>query len=176
MEEQLTFGLKLRGFSDDEIKDWLDSTLERFRIKSYVKMSPYMLSHGQKRLLSVATMLTLGQDILILDEPTFGQDLKSSSELLTFLNSLNQEGKTIIMITHDMSLVARHARNVMVMADGKAIFFGSTHKLFKNEEILQQARLTPPPLFELSGCLSKYNKNWKGLSTPEEFIYALKTK
>ncbi|NLJ38155.1 MAG: Cobalamin import ATP-binding protein BtuD [Methanobacterium sp. PtaU1.Bin242] len=176
VEEQLTFGLKLRGFSDDEIKDWLDSTLERFRIKSYVKMSPYMLSHGQKRLLSVATMLTLGQDILILDEPTFGQDLKSSSELLTFLNSLNQEGKTIIMITHDMSLVARHARNVMVMADGKAIFFGSTHKLFKNEEILQRARLTPPPLFELSGCLSKYNKNWKGLSTPEEFIYALKTK
>ena len=133
-----------------------------------------MLSHGQKRLLSVATMLTLGQDILILDEPTFGQDLKSSTELLTLLNSLNQEGKTIIIITHDMTLVAKHARNVMVMADGKAIFSGSAHELFKNETILQNARLTPPPLLKLSSCLSKYNKNWRGLSTPEEFVNALK--
>lgn len=174
VEEQLTFGLELNGFSDDEIKSWLDSTLERFRIKPYAKMSPYMLSHGQKRLLSVATMLTLGQDILILDEPTFGQDLKSSTELLTLLNSLNQEGKTIIIITHDMTLVAKHARNVMVMADGKAIFSGSAHELFKNETILQNARLTPPPLLKLSSCLSKYNKNWRGLSTPEEFVNALK--
>lgn len=176
VEEQLSFGLKLNGCSDKEIKKWLDSTLERFRILPYAKMSPYMLSHGQKRLLSVATMLTLGQDILILDEPTFGQDLKSSRELLSFLKSLNQEGKTIIIITHDMSLVAEFAHNVVVMADGKAIFSGPTQKLFKNDKILEKARLTPPPLLKLSCYLSQFNENWKGLSTPDEFINALITK
>ncbi len=175
VEEQLTFGLELNGLSPGEIESWLDSTLERFRIKPYAKMSPYMLSHGQKRLLSVATMLTLGQDILILDEPTFGQDLKSSRELLALLDSLNQEGKTIIIITHDMTLVAKHAKNVVVMNAGKAIYSGSAHELFKNEEILEKARLTPPPLLKLSSCLSKYDENWKGLSTPEEFVNALKS-
>ena len=99
IEEQLSFGLKLRGFSDNQIDDWLNKTLKQFDIENYRNKSPYMLSHGQKRLLSVATMLTLGQDILILDEPTFGQDFKSSTNLLNFLKSLNEEDKTIIMIT-----------------------------------------------------------------------------
>lgn len=174
VEEQLTFGLEMRGFSPDKIEEWMNSTLEQFRIKPYAKMSPYILSHGQKRLLSVATMLTLGQDILILDEPTFGQDLKSSSELLSLLKSLNQEGKTIIIITHDMSIVAEYARNVMVMAEGKVIFTGPTHKLFKNDEILSKAHLTLPPLLRLSKNLSQYNENWKGMVTPEEYINALK--
>ncbi len=174
VKEQLTFGLELRGFSPDKIGKWINSTLERFRIKPYAKMSPYTLSHGQKRLLSVATVLTLGQDILILDEPTFGQDLKSSSELLSLLKSLNQEGKTIIIITHDMNIVAEYTRNVMVMAEGEAIFTGPTHKLFKNDEILSKAHLTPPPLLRLSKNLSQYNEDWKGMVTPEEYVNALK--
>ncbi|MBP1946230.1 ABC transporter ATP-binding protein [Methanobacterium petrolearium] len=174
VEEQLTFGLQSRGFPSEKIVNWLDSTLEKFKIKQYAKSSPYMLSHGQKRLLSVATMLTLGQDILILDEPTFGQDLKSSNELLTFLKTLNELGKTIIIITHDMNIVAKHAQNVLVMAEGEAIFNGSTHKLFKNNSILKKARLTIPPLLQLSVNLSQYYEGWNGMATVEEYVNALK--
>ena len=129
----LSFGLKLRGFSDNQIDDWLNKTLKQFDIENYRNKSPYMLSHGQKRLLSVATMLTLGQDILILDEPTFGQDFKSSTNLLNFLKSLNEEGKTIIMITHDMSLVEKYANKVVVMNKGKIIFEGITKDFFKQK-------------------------------------------
>ncbi len=171
IEEQLSFGLKLRGFSDNQIDDWLNKTLKQFDIENYRNKSPYMLSHGQKRLLSVATMLTLGQDILILDEPTFGQDFKSSTNLLNFLKSLNEEGKTIIMITHDMSLVEKYANKVVVMNKGKIIFEGITKDFFKHDEILKEAALTLPPLLKLSKSLAEYDENLRGISSPEEFSY-----
>lgn len=169
VEEQLSFGLKLRGFSQDQIDNWLNKTLKQFDMENYRNKSPFMLSHGQKRLLSVATMLTLGQDILILDEPTFGQDFKSSTKLLSFLKSLNDKGKTIIVITHDMSLVEKYAEKVVVMNKGKIIFKGTTKDLFKRDEILERASLTLPPLLKLSKRLSHYDENLRGMSSSEEF-------
>lgn len=174
VEEQLSFGLKLRGLSQDKIDKWLDNTLKQFNIENYKDKSPYMLSHGQKRLLSVATMLTLGQDILILDEPTFGQDFKSSGKLLGFLKSLNDNGKTIIIITHDMTLVDKYAKNVVVMNKGDVLFKGKTKDLFKREKLLDQASLTLPPLLKLSKSLATYDENWKGLSSLEDFVNYLK--
>lgn len=170
VEEQLSFGLKLRGFSQDQIEDWLCKTLKQFDIENYRNKSPYMLSHGQKRLLSVATMLTLGQDILILDEPTFGQDFKSSAKLLSYLKSLNEKGKTIIVITHDMSLVEKYVEKVIVMDEGKIIFKGLTKNLFKNDEILEKASLTLPPLLKLSKSLAQYDESLRGISSVEEFV------
>lgn len=173
VKDQLIFGLELNGFDSDLIEDKLDLMLKRFKLEPYSDLSPYMLSHGQKRLLSVATMLTFGQEILILDEPTFGQDMKSANELLDLLKALNREGKTIIIITHDMTFASENADKVVVMSEGKLLFCGITSCLFENEQILKDARLTIPPLLKLSNCLCKYDENWAKITKLEDFLKAL---
>ena len=115
--------------------------------------NPFRLSHGEKRRLSVATMLMLGQELLVLDEPTIGQDRRNARLLLSICEDLHQAGKTIVMITHDMQLVAEHARTAVVLVDGTVAFVGAPVELFADDALLTRAHLQPPPILELSRSL-----------------------
>lgn len=131
----------------------IDDLLERFGLRDHADFNPFALSQGQKRRLSIATMVAMGQPILILDEPTFGQDYQSAQEVMSVLHALQQAGTTILCITHDMQLVADYAHEVAVMAQGRIIFQGTPRALFQRPEILSQAGLDLPPLAALSSRL-----------------------
>jgi energy-coupling factor transport system ATP-binding protein len=148
--DEVRFGLRVMGLSADEIEQRTHTMLTRFKLSRYAQANPFTLSHGEKRRLSVATMLAMGQRILILDEPTFGQDQRNAAELLAVLDELHDEGRTIIVITHDMALVAQHAHTVAVMSEGRLLFHGAVREAFAQPHLLREARLTLPPIAQLA--------------------------
>ncbi len=147
--DELAYSLRGR-FDDAQITQRVQSLLSTFGLEGYEDENPFALSQGQKRRLSVATMVALEQPILILDEPTFGQDQQSTTALMATLQKLHDAGVTIVFITHDMQLVAEYADEVAVMDNGKVIFQGTPRDLFGKPEILQQASLALPPLADLA--------------------------
>ncbi len=171
--DEVGFGLRVMGLAEDEINGRVTAFLTQFGLLKLARANPFTLSHGEKRRLSVATMLAAGQKTLILDEPTFGQDQRNAGALMQLLNDLHAAGRTVIIITHDMTLVAEYARHVAVMAAGKLLFHGATAAVFAQPELLAQARLTLPPLAELSGRLALHNAKWDGLHTVEQFLGAV---
>ncbi|RHW40396.1 ABC transporter ATP-binding protein [Neobacillus notoginsengisoli] len=116
--------------------------------------NPFMLSGGEKRRLSVVASLILGQDIVILDEPTTGQDYASATKLLELCHELHKQGKTVIMITHDIRLVCRWATKALVLNQGNLIYDGDVQNLFLQEDILKKASLIEPPISQLAKLLS----------------------
>ena len=112
MESELAYSLRVRRRPPEEVAGIVEQLLDSFGLAPLRRMNPFRLSQGQKRRLSVATMLAVGQDILILDEPTFGQDRHTAHALMEQLCALHRAGITIIVITHDMQLVADYADQV----------------------------------------------------------------
>ncbi len=149
VSDELAYSLRGR-WDAPEIARRVSSLLHTFGLEGYADANPFSLSQGQKRRLSVATMVALDQPILILDEPTFGQDQQSTTALMANLRQLNEAGTTIVFITHDMQLVAEYASEVAVMQDGAIIFQGALHDLFARPDIMERASLVLPPLAELS--------------------------
>jgi len=130
---------------DKNIKnEEVNKLLKAFHLKNYEMNNPFSLSGGQKRRLSVATMLVGERKILILDEPTFGQDEKNTIMLMKKLTELNKQGITIFMITHDLDLVDRYTNRVAVMFDGKILYSGDTQKLWNEDEIIIKSGLDLP--------------------------------
>lgn len=146
VSDELAFGLRLRGLDDAQAARRVEAALQRFGLTDDRDRSPFTLSHGQKRRLSVATMLVAGQRTLILDEPTFGQDAAHAEALLELLGARNAEGTTIVLVTHDMRLVSEHARHVAVLGDGQLHFHGTPAELFAQPRLLATAALDLPPL------------------------------
>lgn len=167
--DEVAYGLRVAGMGEDEVEARSAHLLETFGLTRYAKANPFTLSHGEKRRLSVAAMLAMGQEILILDEPTFGQDERNAAALMGMLRELNAQGKTIVMITHDMRLVAEYARHVAVMMAGRVEFFGEPHQLFRQPELLAQAHLNLPPLARLAALLSTRNPQVSGWATLDDF-------
>jgi len=125
----------------DDVPVEVHAALAEFGLDGTEQQSPYGLSQGQKRRLSVASMLRSEHDIYILDEPTFGQDARTQETIMERLERLQQVGKTVIMSTHDMDLVRSYATHVVVLAEGRLSFFGETEALFKQPQILGRAHL-----------------------------------
>lgn len=151
--DELAYGLRLRARSESDVQEQVRATLADFGLLALERANPFRLSHGEKRRLSVATMLVLGQDIVVLDEPTIGQDRRNAAMLMSICQRLHRSGKTIVMITHDMRLLAEYARSVVVMVDGRVAFTGSPASLFEDAPLLAHAHLGVPPMLELSRLL-----------------------
>jgi energy-coupling factor transport system ATP-binding protein len=139
--EELAYSLRARQTAQSEVRGQVEDMLERFGLREHARRNPFTLSQGEKRRLSVATMLALDQRLLILDEPTFGQDRRASLALMDSLAALNRSGVTILIITHDMRLVRRHARRALALVGGRLVFSGSPPDLFDRPDLLAAARL-----------------------------------
>jgi energy-coupling factor transporter ATP-binding protein EcfA2 len=168
--DEIAYGQRILGTTEDKVNVETKTLLEMFNLARYAKANPFTLSLGEKRRLSVAAMLAMGQEVLILDEPTFGQDERNAVALLNLLEDLNGLGKTIVVVTHDMRVVAEHARQVAVMAAGALLFHGSPRELFKRPELLAQARLNPPPLARLAALLSQRSPQFSNCISMEDFM------
>ncbi|MDP8923468.1 MAG: energy-coupling factor transporter ATPase [Chloroflexota bacterium] len=148
--DDVAYGPRRLGMPEAAAQARARSLLADFGLSHLEAAHPFTLSHGEQRRLSVASMLVLGQSILLLDEPTFGQDKRNATMLLDQLEALAARGRTLVVVSHDMRMVAERARRVLVLADGALIFDGPPAGLFADAALLQRARLTPPPLWDLS--------------------------
>jgi len=120
--------------------------LERFGLTALAEANPYSLSHGEKRRLSVATALVSDPELLVLDEPTFGQDRRNTRVLGALVDQRVEDGAAVVLITHDLSFVARHATRVIALNDGRVAFQGTPRELFERPEVMRACRLLLPPL------------------------------
>lgn len=144
--DELAHGLRLAGTDEPEVQRSVSERLERFGLTEHAEISPFLLSGGQQRRLSVASVLGRRRDLICLDEPTFGQDHHSCDALMALLRSIADEGTAIVLTTHDMGLVAEHADNVLVLSDGEVLAQGDPEEVLGDTDLLERAGLTPPPL------------------------------
>lgn len=144
--EDIMFGPKNFGKSKEEAKQLAIQAAHRIGINDEIlERSPFTLSGGQMRRVAIAGAMAINPDILILDEPTVGLDPKGKDELMNLLVHMhNETHKTIIMISHDMDIVASYAKRILVMDQGKLIYDGDKKRLFADEEFLRQHNLDLP--------------------------------
>lgn len=144
--DEIAHGLRRQHLDEAEIKRRTLDLLDRFGLRERAHVHPFLLSGGQKRRLSVGTALVAGAPVLALDEPTFGQDRARADELLGLLRDLNRDGTTIIVVTHDMQLVAEYADRVAVMESGRVTATGTPGEVFADADLIARAGLRVPPL------------------------------
>ncbi|WP_309102992.1 energy-coupling factor transporter ATPase [Microbacterium sp.] len=147
--DELAHGLRLRHVPDDEVLERVDAMLRRFGLEAKSGIHPFLLSGGEKRRLSVGTALIAEPRVLALDEPTFGQDRARASELLDLLESLRDAGTTIVLVTHDLQLVADHTTHTVVLTDGRVHAAGPTAELFRDDASFTGAGLRLPALHRM---------------------------
>ena len=131
VEKDVAFGVKNFGAKAEEALKKAHEALNQVGLdESYYKRQPFELSGGERRKVAIAGILAIDPDILIFDEPTVGFDPRSAKDLLNLIVSFHKQGKTIIVITHDMDLVRRYAQRVLLLEKGKLTFDGSPSELF----------------------------------------------
>lgn len=142
--DEVMFGLRLQHFSQDECQSRTVSALEKVDLLAMRERHPRALSRGQRQRLATASVLAMETPLLVLDEPTTGQDYRSRHQIMGVISRLHEEGKTIIIVTHDMSLVAEYASRAVVMSRGRVLFDDSPMAAFADRELLRHAHLTAP--------------------------------
>lgn len=144
--DELAHGLRLRRVPEDEITARVEEMLARFGLERKADAHPFLLSGGEKRRLSVGTALITRPRVLALDEPTFGQDRARATELLHLLSDLRDEGTTILLVTHDLQLVADYTTHTVILRDGRVHTVGRTADLLRAESPFLEAGLRLPAL------------------------------
>ncbi|WP_053362511.1 ABC transporter ATP-binding protein [Bacillus sp. FJAT-27251] len=142
--DEIAFGMKLNRTNQDQIEHNVHQLLQRFHLLSHIWSNPFALSGGQKRRLSVATMLEDTPSVLLFDEPTFGQDAQTTKELMQMIQTLQKQGTAIVFVTHDMDLVDRYCEKVHVVNGGEVSFSGKPDELWERPDILHEAKLRLP--------------------------------
>ena len=148
--DEVAFGLKKRGLSDSEIKERVEETLRICGLYGYRNWPISALSFGQKKRVTIASILVLNPDMIILDEPTAGQDFKHYTEIMEFLVDLNKKGVTILMVTHDMHLMLEYTNKVIVLSEGEKIADNIPAYILTNKEIIEKANLKETSLHQLA--------------------------
>ena len=148
--DEVAFGLKIRGLSDSQIKERVEETLRICGLYGYRNWPISALSFGQKKRVTIASILVLNPDMIILDEPTAGQDFKHYTEIMEFLVDLNKKGVTILMVTHDMHLMLEYTNKVIVLSEGEKIADNIPAYILTNKEIIEKANLKETSLHQLA--------------------------
>ena len=149
VREELSFGPKNLGVRKEEIDKRVEETAKKCRIDHLLEYSPFASSHGEKRRIGIGSILTMKPKILILDEPTAGQDYASYTSFMNFVQSLS-EIKTMILITHETDLAIEYTDRTIVLSNGKIIADGPTRKILLDEEILRRGKIRETSLIKIS--------------------------
>lgn len=162
--DEVALGLRLRNYSKGEIKEKVYHALKICGLYPYRNWPISALSFGQKKRVTIAAILVLEPDLLILDEPTAGQDWKTYTEIMSFLKQLNEQGKTIMIITHDMYLMMEYTNRSLAFTDGELIADTLPIKLLTEKGLIKKAALKRTSLYDLA---KKYQ-----LKDPDAFVRA----
>lgn len=160
--DEVAFGLRNRNYREEEIKERVLNTLKICGLYKYRNWPISALSFGQKKRVTIASILAMGSEVIILDEPTAGQDFAHYTEIMEFLKELNAKGVTIIMITHDMHLMLEYTDRAIVLSNGRKIKDDLTAQILTDEEVIKEANLRETSLYTLAlKC---------GFKEPREFV------
>ena len=152
--DEVALGLRLRGIEETEVEERVHEVLKTCGLYSFRKWPISALSFGQKKRVTIASILVLKPEIIILDEPTAGQDYKTYTDIMNFLDSLQKQGHTIVMITHDMQLMLEYSDRCLVVVEGKIIADDNPVTILNQKGLLESANLKQTSLYTLGQKLS----------------------
>jgi energy-coupling factor transporter ATP-binding protein EcfA2 len=175
VEDELAFGPRNLGFPANEVQKRVNEGLDLADLSQQRDSYTFSLGWGERQKLAVAAILTMRPQIIIVDEPTTGLDWEGSVRIMELLKRLNQNGLTVIIITHDMEIVTSYTRRVIVFANGRIITDGSVAEVMYNTEALSIADLRPPQFIRIAIALH-LNGFKQSVTTIQEFqseLYSL---
>ncbi|WP_201710503.1 ABC transporter ATP-binding protein [Streptococcus salivarius] len=152
--DEVALGLRLRGIEEAEVEECVHEVLKTCGLYSFRNWPISALSFGQKKRVTIASILVLKPEIIILDEPTAGQDYKTYTDIMNFLDSLQKQGHTIVMITHDMQLMLEYSDRCLVVVEGKIIADDNPVTILNQKDLLESANLKQTSLYTLGQKLS----------------------
>ena len=160
--DEVALGLARLGLSPEETRRRVEDTLRVCGLYPFRNWPISALSFGQKKRVTIASVLVMGPELIILDEPTAGQDFRHYTEIMEFLRGLNAQGVTVAMITHDMHLMLEYTPRALVFSDGRLIADRSAASVLCDPELVERAALKETSLFTLAGRA--------GIAPPEKFV------
>lgn len=157
---EVAFALKNFGYSEQEIRSRVQQVLRFLDLEKYRNASPFSLSGGERKRVALASTLCFDPEIIVLDEPTIGQDGSQKKKLGELIHSLNVKGKTAIIVTHDVEFAAEHVQRIIAMAKGRIVADGPSKKVLTNPKILQECALLAPQVTQLAQRISERVSNF----------------
>lgn len=170
--KEVAFGPANLGLTKKDVVQRVDQALDSVGLSRLSGANPQNLSKGQRQRVALASVLAMKTEIIVLDEPTTGQDYKESLQIMDLAKSLNEQGHTILFVTHDMSLVAKYAERAIVLCKGEIILDGPVREVFTKVEALKKTYLSPPQITELALALQDHRCS-RGILTPKELFRVL---
>ena len=149
VEEEIAFALRNFGFKEEVIEKQVDWALNLLDVTQYRKTSPFMLSGGERKRVALASILAWDPQVIILDEPTIGQDHQQKEKLQQFILQLNAQKKTVVVVTHDVEFVAECNPRVILMSQGKILAEGIAEEILTNPKLVAQASIVPPQITQI---------------------------
>jgi energy-coupling factor transport system ATP-binding protein len=155
VEREVLFSLENLGYSKEESKSRCERTLNILDLAGLSERSPFTLSGGERKRVALASVLATEPRFLSLDEPTIGQDARQKENLAKMLGELNDKGKAVIVVTHDIEFVIENFPRTVAMANGRIVADGPTNSVLSNNDVLERCSLTRPQLTETARGLHK---------------------
>jgi len=149
VEEEIAFGLRNFGFEESLTKKRVDWALNLLDLIEYRQTSPFLLSGGERKRVALASVLAWDPKTVVLDEPTIGQDHQQKEKLRQFIVQLNSQGKTVVVVTHDVEFVAESNPRVVLMTGGKIVADGVAEEMLTNEKLVTAASIVPPQITQI---------------------------
>ena len=146
VKREIMFSLENLGYSKDESEVRCEQTLSNLGLEGFAERSPFTLSGGERKRVALASVLATAPRVLSLDEPTIGQDARQKENLANMLSELNEQGKTVIVVTHDIEFVIENFPRTVAMADGRIVADGQTNSVLSSEAVIEECSLTRPQL------------------------------
>jgi energy-coupling factor transport system ATP-binding protein len=172
VRDEIIFGLKAHNIDPSEFDTRIRESLEFVNMLDYIDAEVFDLGKGQKQRIALASVLSLRPEILIVDEPTTGQDPRMAQEIFEIINRLNRSGTTIILITHHIELAATYAKRAVVLQEGRIKFDGSIRKMLMDKELMKDSALEMPETTRLASLMSHHGiPSW--LVTMDELDQAI---
>ncbi|MBN2095472.1 MAG: ATP-binding cassette domain-containing protein [Candidatus Aenigmarchaeota archaeon] len=153
--EEVSFGPRNIGLSKSETSGRVEEALRSVGLWEFRNADPFSLSVGQKRRVTIASVLSMKPEAVIVDEPSTGLDPRTSEGVMALLRKMNREGKTIILVTHDMDLVAQFARRCIVMDSGRIVADGTVREVFSDMALLEKSRLMRPEISKVGALIGE---------------------
>jgi len=172
--KEVAYGPINLGLSPEEVKQRVEWALSEVGLQGYEQYNPYDLDYGKMKLLTVASVLAMKPQVLILDEPTTGQDHAGRHLLSNLSRRLNREGFTVVIITHDMRFVAETVNRVVLVSNGEILMDGSTREVLNAFDVLKKAAIKPPQIVQLASELRKKGIDINALTIEEALQEILK--
>jgi len=156
VQEELAFGPKNLKLPLEEVQRRVEEVAREVGIYEYLDENPFLLSQGLRQRVAVASVLTMNPKVLVIDEPTTGQDYARCKIIMDLAKRLHDKGKTVIVISHNMDLIAEYCERLVVMLNGQVLAVGPTREIFCQPDLIAKSSLEPPQVTQLSLVLKDY--------------------